>query len=437
LSAGRDDDVVPADARPAHGSPGERGWSPSALTVVGVTALIALGLALFNFVYYGYFVDSEAFLQQKEAQARAEAEALYRKRQAELKAEADAAGAKLDKLPVEPPPFRLVAQRAGPAVVNISNQRLIQQGRDRQGKPITRYRQESEGSGVLVRIDEAKRGYVLTNFHVVDKADRIGLNFAAGQTFNVTVSNQTVFIDRETDLAVVQFDAKTFDHAVIAEFGDSNRLEVGDWVIAIGSPFGLKQTVTTGIVSAKGRADLGILDDVELIQTDAAINLGNSGGPLLDLHGRVIGINNAIFTTTKGNQGIGFAIPGNVAKQVMEQLVKPPHRVTNRGFVGVNMRDLRPFELDQLQVESGVLVTRVVSGGPADRAGIEPDDVLAAFNGTRIQQVTQLRRMIGDTPPGTQVRLEVVRPGETQNRFTVQLTLIPRPWLEANPILRP
>jgi len=418
-------------------SPRERGWAPGALTAVFLTALLALGLALFNFIYYGFFVNSEEFLKHRADQARAEAEALYRKRQAELKAEAEAAGANLDKLPVEPPPFRLVVQRAGPAVVNIGNQRQVRTGVDRRGNPILRYQQVSEGSGILVRIDDERQGYILTNFHVVDKAHRLSINFASGQTVHALASDKTVFTDPTTDLAVIKFDASGIDHPVIAEFGDSNLLEVGDWVVAIGSPFGLKHTVTTGIVSAKGRVDLGILDDVDLIQTDAAINMGNSGGPLLDLRGKVVGINNAIVSTTKGNQGIGFAIPGNVAKQVMEQLIKPPHRVTNRGFIGVSMRDLQPIELEAWKIPSGVLVTRVVPAGPAAKAGIEEGDVLLSFNGTRIQQVTQLRRLIGETPPGTQVKVEVLRPTESLARFTATLTLVPRPWLDANPTLRP
>jgi serine protease Do len=379
--------------------------------------------------------DPTALAEKREAEARVEADAAFRKREAELKAEAEAAGRQLDKSTIAPSAVREVAAKAGPAVVNVTNLVRNQMGIGRRQQLDLEYVPQSEGSGVIVRIDPEKRAYVLTNSHVVRGAERIGITLQSERTINVDMDD--VFQDMLTDLAVVRFDAKDLPHLTVAEFADSDHAAVGDWVVAIGSPFGLKQSVTVGIISAKGRLNAlrsseGILNEVELIQTDAAINPGNSGGPLLDLKGRIVGINTAIYTRTGGYQGIGFAIPAKTAQQVFEQLVKPPHKVV-RGYMGVGgFVELSARDSARLQVSGGVLIRGVAPENPAARAGMKSGDIIIRYDGKDVSSITQLRKMIMQTRPGTTVPVDVLRLESSGPRqLTLDVTLAEKPPPEA------
>jgi serine protease Do len=261
--------------------------------------------------------------------------------------------------------------------------------------------QEGLGSGVIVSTD----GYVLTNNHVVNGADVIKVTLADGRDLTAKV----VGTDPQSDLAVVKIEAK--DLPAIT-FSDSDKLEVGDRVLAIGNPFGIGQTVTSGMVSGLGRATLG-LDYEDFIQTDAAINPGNSGGALVDVQGRLIGINTAILSRSGGSQGIGFAIPSNLARNVMEQLVKGGKVV--RGYLGVSLQDLTPELVDafKLKARSGGLVADVIPGSPAAKAGVKSGDVLTEFNGKKIEDSRHLKLTVANVAPGTEVPVTVLRDGKS------------------------
>src|SRR5437764_5682934 len=261
------------------------------------------------------------------------------------------------------------------------------------------------GSGVIVD----KRGYVLTNFHVVKGADAVTVRLADKQEFR----GRIVGSDSKTDIAIIKFDAP--DDGRVATLGNSDALRVGEWAIAIGNPFGLDQTVTVGVVSATGRADVGIATYENFIQTDASINPGNSGGPLVNLRGEVIGINTAIVAT---GQGIGFAIPANMVKRVTAQLMDRG-KVT-RGWIGIAMEPLTN-ELAQsfgLREARGAVVARVYPGGPAAAAGIEKNDVVLTFEGVPVEDYRQLQRLSADAEVGKTVKLEIVR---NRERRTVEL----------------
>ncbi len=263
------------------------------------------------------------------------------------------------------------------------------------------YVQRGLGTGVIVSDD----GYVLTNNHVVGDADEVSVKLSDNRVFKARV----VGTDSKTDLAVLKIDAENLHPA---RLGDSDKLRVGDWVVAAGSPFGLTATITAGIVSAKGRANVGIVDYEDFIQTDAAINPGNSGGPLVNLRGEVIGINTAIFTKSGGYMGIGFAIPINMAKSVMDSLIKEGRVV--RGFLGVQIQNLdeglaRSFGYDGTE---GALVADVVRGGPADKADLKPGDIIVRFNGKKVKNTNDLRERVAATRPGTKTTLEIVREGK-------------------------
>ncbi len=401
----------------------------------------------------------EFILKKRAVEAQAEADAHYRLRQAELKAQAEAAGARLAKYDITPPPFRDLAAKVGPAVVSVRNEPA-----DREPNPNARpfpqgpqfgpqgpiepgFRgprpRRSEASGVIVK-HEGNFAYVLTNSHVVLDATRLSVTLASGRT--LAVPNRQVFADPDSDLAVLQLDVSEVSHIVVAEFGDSSTLETGDWVVAIGNPFGLTGTVTAGIVSARARdnalrgtpLELSPLNDMEFIQTDAAINPGNSGGPLLDLRGRVVGVNTAIATMHGGNDGVGFAVPGNLAKDIFEQLIQPPHRVS-RGFLGVAlMRDITPTEATRYRVPNGVVFGNVPADMPADEAGLKVGDVIVRFEDKDITRVSQLRRLIMEKRPGTTVQLEIVRlENDTPTRSTAKVTLGDRAELmEKLPLMR-
>ncbi|MCH8164677.1 MAG: DegQ family serine endoprotease [Planctomycetes bacterium] len=273
-----------------------------------------------------------------------------------------------------------------------------------------------QGSGLVARPD----GYILTNNHVVAGADEVRVTLANGAEYEATI----IGTDRETDLAVIKIDSNGLTPAV---FGDSDAIQVGQWVLAVGNPFGYDHTVTAGIVSAKGRSGLGVAIYENFIQTDAAINPGNSGGPLVNLRGEVIGINTAITTRTGGSMGIGFAIPSNMARSVMDSILDTGQVV--RGWLGVHMADLTE-DLAQsfgYQGTSGVIIAHVVQDSPADKAGLKPDDIVAEFDGKPMADMKQLLNTVATITPGTAVELTVFRNGEERK---VRVTLGERPPLQ-------
>jgi len=269
------------------------------------------------------------------------------------------------------------------------------------------------GSGVII----SKDGYILTNNHVVDGADEVEVRLST-ETKDYTA--KVVGTDPKSDVAVLKIDAR--DLPAIT-FGDSDKIEVGDLVLAVGNPFGIGQTVTMGMVSALGRANMG-LDYEDFIQTDAAINPGNSGGALVDAHGRLIGINTAIISRSGGNQGIGFAVPVNLARNVLDSLVENGRVI--RGFLGVNIQDVNEdlanaFKLNKAH---GALVAQVTPDSPAEKAGLKEGDVIVGFDGKDIHDSRQLKLLVGQTLPGTRVPVEVVRNGETE-KLNVALKELP------------
>jgi serine protease Do len=306
-----------------------------------------------------------------------------------------------------------LAKAAKPAVVNVSTtqraqargplsddffRRFFERGGPRDEAPRGR---QSLGSGVIASAD----GYIVTNFHVVRGADAIVVRLADQSEYTAKL----VGSDAKSDLALLKIDARGLP---AMPFGDSDRLEVGEPVMAIGNPFGLDQTVTTGIVSAKERfIGSGPYDD--FIQTDASVNPGNSGGALVDTRGALVGINTAIFSQTGGSVGIGFAIPVNIAKEVLAQLRESGKVV--RGYLGVAVTPVTPeaSRTSNLAARRGALVAEVVAGSPAAAAGIKPGDVVVRFNGDAIQDPHDLTRRVAGTPPGSSVKLDVARPSGT------------------------
>jgi serine protease Do len=259
--------------------------------------------------------------------------------------------------------------------------------------------QHGEGSGVIV----SKDGYLLTNNHVVENADEVKVYLSDGREFMAKVIGK----DPKSDLAIIKIAASDLPAIEIA---DSERVEVGDLVLAIGNPFGIGQTVTMGMVSAKGRAPFG-LDYEDFIQTDAAINPGNSGGALVDTDGRLIGINTAILSRSGGNQGIGFAIPVNLAREVMVNLVKYGHVV--RGFLGVTIQDVTPALAKEFKLHEheGALVSDVSPRSPAHKAGFVGGDVILEFNGKKVTDSRHLKLQVAETKPGETVSVKVLREG--------------------------
>src|SRR5271170_1593976 len=260
---------------------------------------------------------------------------------------------------------------------------------------------QATGSGVIV---DAAQGYVLTNGHVAENATRIEVITKD----NRRLTAKLIGIDTDTDIAVLQIPAVNL---TAVPMGDSDRLQVGDFVIAIGNPFGLGQTVTSGIVSALGRSGLGIEGYEDFIQTDASINPGNSGGPLVNLQGQCVGINTAILAPGGGNIGIGFAVPINMARKVMEQLVR--YGEVKRGRIGVAIQDLTPDLAQAMNTAhtAGAVIARVDPASPAERAGLKSGDLVVAVDGVAVHSGTQLRNMIGLTRIGSEVELTVDRRG--------------------------
>ncbi len=274
------------------------------------------------------------------------------------------------------------------------------------------FRRQSSGSGFVVD----KSGYILTNFHVVEGASRIQIKFNNDPT---EYNAKLVGSDPETDVAVLKVDAGGKSLAP-ARIGNSDGVQVGDWAVAIGSPFGLEASVTAGIISAKGREIGGTEHQLQkFIQTDAAINPGNSGGPLLDIQGRVIGINTAIATESGGYQGIGFALPMNLAVNVYNQIIKSGR--VSRGSIGIQFQPQdNPALMKAYGVESGVMVTTVTQGGPADKAGIKVEDIIVAYNGQPVKDGDDLVSRVSATPVGSTATVTVVRGGKRQD-FKVQI----------------
>ncbi|CAG2155093.1 Do family serine endopeptidase [Cupriavidus numazuensis] len=259
----------------------------------------------------------------------------------------------------------------------------------------------SLGSGVIVSAE----GYILTNHHVVDGADEIEVALTDGRKANAKV----VGSDPETDLAVLKVSLKDLPAITL---GRLENVKVGDVVLAIGNPFGVGQTVTMGIVSALGRSHLGINTFENFIQTDAAINPGNSGGALVDAQGNLLGINTAIYSRSGGSLGIGFAIPVSTAKQVMESIISTGS--VTRGWIGVEPQDMTPeiAESFGLDAKEGALIAAVVQGGPADKAGVKPGDVLASVDGQPITDTTALLNAIAQLKPGVDIKMKVIRRGK-------------------------
>jgi len=265
-----------------------------------------------------------------------------------------------------------------------------------------KYKQMGMGSGFIISED----GYILTNHHVVGDADKITVRLKDGREFDA----KTIGSDPRSDVALIKLeDGKNLP---VLSLGDSDSLEVGEWVMAIGNPFGLAHTLTVGVVSATGRTAVGITDYEDFIQTDAAINPGNSGGPLINLKGEAIGINSAIFSKSGGYMGIGFAIPINMVKAIKDQLIE--HGEVKRGYLGVSIQDLTKelMESFNLKDTEGVLIGDVTADSPADKAGIKRGDVIVEYMNKEIKNSGQFRNLVALTPPGTKVKIALIRDGK-------------------------
>jgi len=281
-------------------------------------------------------------------------------------------------------------------------------------QPSRPLQKQAVGSGVIV---DAAKGYVLTNHHVVENAQEISVTLTDGRTAKADL----VGSDQGTDVALLKVNAKEL---TAIELANSDQLQVGDYVVAIGDPFGLGQTVTSGIVSALGRSGLDVEGYEDFIQTDASINPGNSGGALVDLDGKLVGINTAILAPSGGNVGIGFAVPANMANQAMRQLID--YGEVRRGRLGVAVQSLTPdlAEALSLDAKEGVVVNGVERGSPAERAGIQKGDVIVAFRGEPIKSAQDLRNRIGLAAVGTEAPLTVLRDGRRRD-LTASIDALP------------
>ena len=332
------------------------------------------------------------------------------------------------------PSLAPMLERSMPAVVNISTSTNImvsdnplmqdpvfRQFFDIPNQQLRRQQRNSLGSGVII---DSKQGLVLTNNHVIDKADTIMVTLNDGRQ----LAAKLVGTDPEADVAIIQIPA---DNLTMLPIADSSQLKVGDFVVAIGNPFGLGQTVTSGIVSALGRSGLGIEGYEDFIQTDASINPGNSGGALVNLRGELVGMNTAILAPTGGNVGIGFAIPSNMVMTIKESLVK--HGEVRRGLLGVTTQDLTPelvkaFNLKNIQ---GAAISRIESNSPAAKAGLEPGDIIVSANGHPIKNSHDIRNIVGMMQIGENVELEYFR-GNEKRQVTATIGKQELPRLAGN-----
>ncbi len=330
--------------------------------------------------------------------------------------------------------FAPIAQAVLPAVVTVTSTRIIRaevsdnplfqdpffrrffRG-DAQGLPPQERKEQGLGSGVVVSGD----GLILTNNHVVESSSEVLVLFGENEEYHARILGT----DPQTDIAVLKVDkAKNLKPITL---GDSSKVQIGEFVLAIGNPFGVGRTVTMGIISATGRGELGITGYEDFIQTDAAINPGNSGGALVDPEGRLVGINTAILSRSSGNVGIGFAVPVNMARNVMDQIVKQGKVI--RGFMGVNIQDLTPAirSAFKLSEDRGALISGVEKGGPADKAGLQRGDVVLSVNGQPVQDSRDLRFRIASLRPGSAAHLQVLRDGQ---RRDINVNLGERPEAE-------
>jgi len=343
---------------------------------------------------------------------------------------------------VVPESFAELAEELGHVAVNISTTKTVKgvgrlspfwgkEFRDFFGEeffrrffgeiPEEQLKQRSLGSGVVVTED----GFILTNNHVIEDAEEILVTMSNKEGYEPKKA-KVIGRDPKTDIAVIKIDVEKPIRA--ARLGDSDKLRVGDWVVAIGNPFGLGHTVTAGIVSAKGRV-IGAGPYDNFIQTDASINPGNSGGPLFNLDGEVVGVNTAIMSQTGGNIGIGFAIPINMAKTIMEQL-KEKGRVV-RGWLGVTIQTVTPEIREKFRLETaeGALVGEVVRNSPAERGGVERGDVIISFDGKKVSEMSSLPPMVAETPVGKEVEMVVIRKGKEKKLMVTIDELKEKPTL--------
>jgi len=341
-----------------------------------------------------------------------------------------------------------VAKNIGPTVVSILTEQTIQTGYRNPfrhfpfqddilrhffedfygGLPQSQFKRSGLGSGVIID----KRGFILTNKHVVEVADNLTVTLSDGRKFSATLKG----VDQRSDLAIIKIDAPDLP---VANLGDSDNLKIGQWVVAIGNPFGHilsnpEPTVTTGVVSALNRSlpQTSRMDDYTgLIQTDAAINPGNSGGPLVNLQGEVIGINVAIFSTSGGYQGIGFAIPSNDAKRIVDEVIEG--RRVSYGWIGISIQDLddRLAQYFGLSTIEGVLIVKVLRGAPADKAGLREGDIIVAANDKKITNTGNLLRFIGNAPINKEINLKVFR---DKKEVSIPVKIAERPTFGQVPI---
>jgi serine protease DegQ len=318
--------------------------------------------------------------------------------------------------------YRQAAGRAMPAVVNVLTSKALREPHPVLKDPffkrffgdrVPEEQLSSLGSGVIVSAD----GYILTNYHVVEAADEIEVGLADGRK----EAAQIVGTDPETDLAVIRIKGRNLPVMVMGHVEDAR---VGDVVLAIGNPFGVGQTVTMGIISALGRNNLHINHFENFIQTDAAINFGNSGGALVDSHGNLLGINSAIYSQTGGSVGIGFAIPVSTARMVLEQIVQNGQVV--RGWIGIESQDITPELADSFSLgrQNGAIIAGVVHGGPADKAGMRPGDILLKVEGQPVGNTNDMLNLIAQLKPGAKARMTVVR---KNHESTLDVTVGRRP----------
>ncbi len=321
--------------------------------------------------------------------------------------------------------YAMVAAHVRPAVVSVYSEKVVKfrqmpfpfgdeffrqffgnqfpQAQPREFKQF----QRGMGSGMILD----REGHILTNYHVVKDVDEISVQLADKRKFDAEI----VGTDPRTDIAVIKLKGRLPDNLPTVTLGDSDALEVGDLVVAIGAPFGLTQTVTTGIISAKGRADVGITDYEDFLQTDTPINPGNSGGPLVNMRGEVIGMNSAIATSVGQFAGVGFAIPSNMIKALLPRLIKG--ETITRGQLGVVIQEVTPELAKQfgLSEPKGALVAQVNKGSPAEKAGIKVGDVIVHYDGRDVPDTRSLRNAVAATAPGTEVKIELLRHGKTES----------------------